>query len=289
MIIVKFDSLDYSFSEIDLEENVKRKFKSLSIILAFKFKLNMLYYCLKQVEFRLNESGDIMAKFKDQQEFEKYRANQINEREKYLTDEEKEKRNRLREINRKASKKIMESTDIVRIKLKAISEEDKKRGSLSEKDRWKESAKFLGISMNKMVEKAVAEYIENHHDKIETNKSNYEFLEKLIDERWKEKRSQFYFEIVSSGQAAKDLDKAVSHKVHWFVEETYYLVVQTKKKEFEALNSVSLFEDNLLFEDKDKKKREKEFEIPRKLLGEKEKELEDELKDVIRQSRQYYK
>lgn len=202
-----------------------------------------------------------MPRYGNQEAFEEHRKKQIEEREKYLTDEEKEKRAKIRESNKEASKKAMETTDVVRIKLKALSEEDINKGKMSEKNRWKESAKFLGMSMNKMVEAAVDAYINSHGEEIQKNKDYFGYIKNVVNEQWNEKRNQFFFDIVSTGRAAKNIDEAVKDKVECFVNDVLY----TEEKKIKV-----------------------KFKIPSILVKEVEKPLEDELKEIILQSRQYY-
>ncbi len=203
-----------------------------------------------------------MPRYGTQEAFEEHRKKQIEEREKYLTDEEKEKRAKIRESNKEASKKAMETTDVVRIKLKALSEEDINKGKMSEKNRWKESAKFLGMSMNKMVEAAVDFYIKSHDEEIEENKAAFSYFKSVVNKQWNERRNQFFFDIVSTGRAVKNIDDTVKDKVESFVRSVYYT-------EYEKSN--------------------KQFKIPKELIKEVEKGLEDELREVLLQSRQYYK
>ncbi len=203
-----------------------------------------------------------MARYKDQKTFEEHVKKEIEEREKYLTEKEKAERKKLRESNRVASKKAMETTDVVRIKLKAISEEDINKGKISEKDRWKESAKFLGMSMNKMVEAAVDFYIKSHDAEIEENKAVFSYFKSVVNKQWVDKRNQFFFEIVSTGEAVNNLNEVVKDKVKCFVNNVFY----------------ELYENN-----------NGKVKIPSALINEVEKPLEDELKEIILQSRQYYK
>lgn len=192
-----------------------------------------------------------MPRYKNQEEFFDVLREQIEEHEASLSLIEKIERQNKRESNNKAVKKYMQTVDIVRVRLDNDKEDENDK---TQKEIWKESAQYLGKSMNAMVVEAVEEYLSKHKEEAEENKKTYEAFKKKVTKEWEEElKNSFWDGLIF--RTEDDLNKMVKRDVHAFVSSKMI----TLKKDVEKCDK-----------------------LPAMLIKELEKELEEKLKERIK-------
>ena len=160
-------------------------------------------------------------KFRDKQDYDDYVSEQIEEKEKNLTDFERYQNQLARKKNNKAVKKYSQKVDFIKLRLDAPENEEEK----SHKDVWKENAEKFGISMNQLIVLGTDLLIYALNDEIDEEKRAKKIGE--IKERLKKikEEKEFLDHVV---ETEEKLDYEENKKMNKAQENLYYWKYEIK-------------------------------------------------------------